>query len=210
MQAILSQVQQLRVRFQNIGGFPSQKNSPKDDLIRTGITNWEFDVIGLVETNLDWRLIPEDTKLWARTREWWEHLHISHSHNITFPARNEKQFGGTAVFSINDTAHRVVEKGWDSHLLGRWSWTKLWGKNGHSLIIIAAYRPNPPSAGVKGVYAQHAKYFNSIGRDTCPREAFLTDLSEEIVKLQEAGNHLLLMLDGNEDTKLQLREVILH
>jgi hypothetical protein len=73
---------------------------------------------------------------------------------------------------------------------------------------------------VKGVYAQHAKYFNSIGRDTCPREAFLTDLSEEIVKLQEAGNHLLLMLDGNEDmqkgqlaqslTKLQLREVILH
>jgi hypothetical protein len=71
--------------FQNIGGFPSLPSNIKEDYIRTGISNWNFDVMGLVETNTDWRLKTEDTKLWTRTREWFEHLHISYSHNTTFP-----------------------------------------------------------------------------------------------------------------------------
>jgi hypothetical protein len=71
-----------------------------------------------------------------------------------------------------------------------------------------------------GAYAQHAKYFNSIDRNICPREAFLIDLRAEIINFQEAGHHIILMLDGNEDMRrgrlsntlqsLQLREAILH
>jgi hypothetical protein len=89
-----------------------------------------------------------------------------------------------------------------------------------TLTIISAYHPNPPSAGVMGVYAQHCKYFNSINRDICPREAFIIDLTEEITKFKATGDHLVVMLDGNEDmrrgdihrhfTNLQLREVILQ
>jgi hypothetical protein len=71
-----------------------------------------------------------------------------------------------------------------------------------------------------GVYAQHAKFFNTIDQNICPRQAFLDDLQQEIVKLQELGHHIILMLDGNEDMRhgpmqrlfqsLQLREVILE
>jgi hypothetical protein len=113
--------------------------------------------------------------------------------------------------------HRVIEKGRDNSNLGRWAWTKLRGKNGITLTIISAYRPNPPSAGVMGVYAQHCKYFNSINQDICPREAFITDLTEEITKFKANGDHVVVMLDGNEDmrrgdiqchfTNLQLREL---
>jgi hypothetical protein len=104
--------------------------------------------------------------------------------------------------------------------LGRWTWTKINGKNQHNLIILVAYRPNPPSVGVMGVYAQHSKYFNSIHWDICPREAFLMDLKNEILTLQEAGKHLIVLLDGNEDMRrgqlanifssIHLHEVILQ
>jgi hypothetical protein len=115
----------LRIGFQNIGGFPVQQSDIKNDYIRIGISNWDFDIFGIAETNLDWRFVMEENKLWARTREWWEHLHISQSHNTTFPATTDKQFGGTALFTINDIAHRVVAKGYDDSRLGRWSWTTL-------------------------------------------------------------------------------------
>ncbi len=49
--------------------------------------------------------------------------------------------------------------------------------------------------------AQHAKYFNIINRDCCPREAFLADLCEEIATHQESGSHIVLMLDANEDMR---------
>jgi hypothetical protein len=192
----------------------------KEDYIKLGLSNWDVDIFGIAETNLELRLLKEEDKLWARTREWWEHLHISFCYNCTFPAIQEKQFGGTATFLINDIAHRVVDKGKDATQLGRWSWSKLRGKNGHTLAIIMAYRPNPPSAGVMGVYTQHTKFFNSTGREECPREAFITDLSQEISKMQEQGCHIIVMLDGNEDMcrgnlaktlrSLLLREVILE
>jgi hypothetical protein len=117
-------------------------------------------------------------------------------------------------------AHRVTGKGDDTSGLGRWTWTTLRGKNNHKLTIISAYRPNPPSAGVMGVYAQQAKYFNSIGRDMCPRNAFIIDLKQDLSLLMEAGHHVILMLDSNEDMRrgpvsqalqdLQLQEVILE
>jgi hypothetical protein len=69
-----------------------------------------------------------------------------------------------------------------------------------------------------GVYSQHSKYFNYVNRDVFPREAFIIDLRDEILQLQETGTHLIIMLDGNEDmrsghlskalTSLHLREAI--
>jgi hypothetical protein len=38
---------------------------------------WEFDVFGMVKTNLDWRLVQEDEKPYARIKEWWDTLHLS-------------------------------------------------------------------------------------------------------------------------------------
>ncbi len=131
-----------------------------------------------------------------------------------------KQYGGTAIFTVNDISHKVIARGKDNSNLGRWCFTTLRGKNNQLLTIITAYCPNPPQAGVMGVYAQHAKYFNLINRDSCPRQAFLDDLKQEIIRLQQEGHNIILMLDGNEDmrrgplkillTSLLLKEVILQ
>jgi hypothetical protein len=148
----------LRIGYQNIEGLSFSANSVKDDVIRTGLNTWEFDIFGMSETNIDWRLIPDQHKLYFRTKTWWETSHLSHAFNVTFPPITRKQFGGTALFSIGTVTHRIAGKGVDTSLLGRWSWTLYKGKNNQSLKIDSAYRPNPPS-GPFSVYAQHRHYF---------------------------------------------------
>jgi hypothetical protein len=41
----------------------------KDSIIRRGITKWEFDIFGIAETNIDWRLVDEDMRLYSTTRQ---------------------------------------------------------------------------------------------------------------------------------------------
>ncbi len=53
----------LRLGFQNIGSFPRERNKIKEENIRIGISTYSFDIFGIVETNTDWRLVPEDLKL---------------------------------------------------------------------------------------------------------------------------------------------------
>jgi hypothetical protein len=173
-------------------------NSIKDDIIRQRINAWEFDIFGLSETNVDWRLIPEQHKLFFRTKSWWENTHTSHAHNVALPPVSRKQFGGVALFSTGPSVHRIIGKGVDRSLLGRWSWTLYRGKNNHLLKIYSAYRPNPPS-GPFSVYAQHRQYFLSKRIVVCPRQAFLDDLS------QDMWNSSTLQAF----TRLTLREAIL-
>jgi len=147
----------LHIGFQNIVGFPLDKSKVKEQFIRTGISTWSFDIFGLAEMNTDWRCMPEDHKLYNRTKGWRDTLHISTVFNITTTATNPKWFGGTALFSINKAAHRAVDKGADPTNLGRWCWTRFQGRNGHTLCILSAYRPNPPN-GPFTVYAHQPSF----------------------------------------------------
>ncbi len=126
-----------RIDFQKIVFFSQEPKSLKDETIRCGIVNWEFDVFAFAEMNIDWQLIPEEAKLYYRTKEWWEAVHISHSFNSMTKPALIKQFGGTAILRINKAAHRVDSKGGDSLNLGRWIWTRFRGKNNHTLCLIA-------------------------------------------------------------------------
>jgi len=144
-----------------VGGFPINKGKIKEDTIRLGLNRWESDIFGVVETNLDWHTLPEEEKLPLRTQEWWETQHISWAHNRTSTPNQTRQFGGTALFSINQAAHRVIKKGCDKTLLGSWSWTRFQGRIGQTLRIIVAYRSNPPQ-GPHTVYAQQNAYFHSV------------------------------------------------
>jgi len=67
----------LRIGFQNVGGFPTQLGKIKEDNIRMGVQKWDFDVFGMAEVNLDWRLLQERERLPTRTQEWWETQHVS-------------------------------------------------------------------------------------------------------------------------------------
>jgi hypothetical protein len=122
----------LCIGFQNIGGFPVKKSKIKEDLIRQGLIKWDFDVFGVAETNEDWRLCREEDKLPLRTRDWWDNQHVRWAFNSTSAPFELRQYGGTAVFSTNQAAHRVFEKGFDPSHLGRWAWTRYKGRGDHT------------------------------------------------------------------------------
>jgi hypothetical protein len=190
----------LRIGFQNIGSFSTKNNSLKDDIIRSGLKHWEFDIFGMVETNIDWRLAAEHEKLHFRTREWWESSHISYSYNCSDVPIMKHQHGGSALFSMDKSAHRVSGKGVDPSMLGRWCWTKYKGRNNHSLYIITAYRPNPPG-GPYTVYAQQQQHFHLNNDNRCPRLALLEDICKDINVFLEEGAQVILLIDSNSSMK---------
>jgi len=96
----------LRIGFLNVGGLKDKNSNYNDDLLRTWLTCYEFNIFGLGETNLDWRLIQEQDKLYHRTKEWWESSHVSYSHNCSGPPRLKQQWGGTALLCCNKAVHK--------------------------------------------------------------------------------------------------------
>jgi hypothetical protein len=82
---IKKQKNNLRIGFLNIGGLPFQQDSFKDQELRQGLTALDFDIFGIAEMNIDWRTIPEQDRLYSRTREWWESSHLSISSNTATP-----------------------------------------------------------------------------------------------------------------------------
>lgn len=53
----------LQICFQNIGGLPSQAGMLKDEILKKSISMFDFDVFGLAETNVDWRVPQEEHQL---------------------------------------------------------------------------------------------------------------------------------------------------
>jgi len=209
----------LRIGFLNIGGLSVQQDNFKDEELRKGISTWEFDIFGIAETNIDWRLVPEKDRLFARTREWRESIHLSFSYNVTTPPVDRRQWGGNALFSIDKAAHRVVEKGSDPFKLGRWCWTMYRGRDNHILKVYSAYCPNPPS-GPLSVFAQQRTALLQRQDERNPRLAFAQDLAQDIKEAMQQQEKVILMLDGNSDMRnselasilqqCSLKEVILQ
>lgn len=83
--------------FQNIGGVPSKAGHIKDEFLRGGISKYDIDIMGVVETNLKWDHIPDEDRLYNRSRYWWESSHLITSHNTNSKERSKKQFGGVVM-----------------------------------------------------------------------------------------------------------------
>jgi hypothetical protein len=208
----------LRLGFQNVGGVPTKAGQPKDDFLRAGINKYDFDIMGIAESNVKWDFIPEADRLYNMTKNWWESSHLITSHNKTSSDRNKKQYGGVAMWSLGQAAHRIPAKGQDPGGLGHWAWVQYRGKSDCSLLVITAYRPAAPQGGPFTVYAQQRTALLACNDTRCPRAAFLEDLCKEITDATQKGNNIILMLDRNEDqlqgqlfstlSALQLREAI--
>jgi hypothetical protein len=56
-------------------------------------------MFGMAETNTDWRLVKEENKLHLWTKEWWDTLHFSHTHNTAAAPITAQQSGDTALLA---------------------------------------------------------------------------------------------------------------
>ena len=193
----------LRIGFLNYGGFPidAHKNSAKDKKLVDHIKQHNFDAIGIIETNCHWRRLPVASRLPERTRGWFEHLHRSTASYEEYEGTAGLQYGGVTLWSMNQAGHRVWQSGSDLTGLGRWSWTRLRGKESVSTRIITAYRPCKNTAAPGSVWNQQKAYFEDKNDDRCPCVAFIEDLVEQVKLWKEDGDQMVIGLDANEDIR---------
>lgn len=171
----------------------------KMDHFREFIRRYDFDVIGLQEHGLNLKRIPRCKRFdyLLRTENL---LRVEAAHNVHEPGTARRQWGGTAVLAMGETATRITESGSDSTGLGRWTWFRFEGKGGVSTRIVSAYQPVPSdySHGWT-VNAQHHTYFNSKGDFTNPRAAMLRDLEQVLRRWRNDGDRIVLCIDMNDD-----------
>jgi hypothetical protein len=166
----------LRLGFQNIGGLPESSLHPKNDLLRAFVLKNEFDIFGLAETNVNWSRLNASAQFHERTLHTWDKTHASLAYNRTVPSRSPSslrsllafhQYGGVALLSATQAAHRVSKSGRDPTGLGRWTWTSYQGRSPVSLKVVTAYRPCL-SDGPLSTYSQHVNFFYDKNDDRCP------------------------------------------
>ena len=99
--------QHCRIGFVNINGLGLTSRSPKNREFYSMISNYQFDIFGLAETNVNWSAIPIQDRLYERSRSWWRVRHVSHAHlaKDTALRDNRHQFGGTAVWTKDSMVH---------------------------------------------------------------------------------------------------------
>ena len=92
-------------------------------------------------------------------------------------------------------APRVIGTGNDTSGLGRWTWTRLRGKD-RNITIISAYRPYKPSIeGAQTACAQHTRHL-SVHQE--PRQNVLADLKAHIQTHQNKGDVIILGMELND------------
>jgi exonuclease III len=157
--------------------------------------------------NLWWPAIPASLQFQERIREWWDPQTVQsvftyNRHDKRKAVKKKrKQYGGSAQISRHAAALQMIEHGTDPEGLGRWCWQLYRRKNNSLLRIITAYHPNfKDSAQFQTVYIQNRKPFLKQGQlQRKPRLALLDDLSRLIHEWKDAGKHIVLMMDANQD-----------
>ena len=113
-----------RIGVINIHGIPKHHNHPKNINIKETINNYNFDFIGITETNYYWPLVSPDNKWHERIRTWWNRSKTElayYKHPIT-PTLHQP--GGVISVALHQTTSATIESGHDA-VLGRWSWITL-------------------------------------------------------------------------------------
>ena len=191
----------IRIVSQNINCLGiSTINNPKQERAINWLIRHEVDIIGWQEIGIAFHMLPHSKRLAERLKDpRWTKQRISSTHN-----KHEKvdsfQYGGTAMATFDEPAHRVHSTGGDTTGLGRWSWITFNGKNNVTTRIISAYVPCKSSNDkYKTVYNQHRRYFLRQGNTECPRKLFQLHLVQSIKKWQQQGEQIVLLIDMNEN-----------
>ena len=186
--------------FANINGLSRKVKLPKERMLRKIITDYDIDIMGISEVNINWNKVEQAERWEERTSEWWENFKSITAHNTEDEATRAVQQGGCLQVAQNKASNCFTDSGRDPTGLGRWVWTRHCGKNGISLCVISAYRPCAPHSrlGQGTIHRQHLRYLHSHQDDRAPREALLEDLSLDISKFQNQGDQIILMGDFNQ------------
>jgi hypothetical protein len=188
----------LRIAFRNISSLPAHIPNSKHDELLFDIKQAQFDLIGLVETNVCWQHVNVHDRPHNRFKPAFENVHVSYSNNThNLQTFEKRQQGGTMILALSSLCHRTINSGADPTGLGRWSWVLLTGKE-QNIRLICVYRP-VQSTNVSGVYRQQQTYLLEHNDNTCPRQRLLLDLRQQINECKQLGERIIVMGDFNDN-----------
>ena len=178
----------------------SQYHNHKIEYAKNWLLQHDVDIAGWQETGVAFHTLPRRKRLSERMKDIrWNKFRISSSNN-KHESIDTFQYGGTAVMTFEEVAHRVKATGGDTTGLGRWSWILYEGKNNHKTRIISAYVPCKTSNDKsQSVYNQHKRFFMKQGINLCPRLLMHQHLTIQIKSWQKKGENIVLLIDANEN-----------
>ena len=189
----------IRIGFWNCGGLPATNTDPKNAMIRDWILHHQFNIVGLSECNIHWKKMRADQRLPERTLGWFESIHLSLAYHLDWLPQTTYQVGGVLLWSINNTAHRVIKSGSDSSNMGRWCWTTYRGRNNTSLRVISAYRCVVNTTGPQSAWSQQTLALEHRNIASDPRDLFISDIFSALEEWIALGDQIVLGLDLNEN-----------
>ena len=167
-------------------------------MIREAINKTGASIIGFAETNVDWNRLTGKNRWEERSFGWWEDLRNTHCNNILEQPKKYYQPGGCMMMTRGKCKYRILDSGYDTSKMGRWTWQLLSGKSGISTRIITAYRPCK-STGLTTTYMQQKRILDARKIEKCPRKQMILDLTDAIKTWLDNGDQIILMIDLNDD-----------
>ena len=191
----------IRLVGQNIGCLGVRAfNNHKQDMGKEWLIKNNIDICCWQELGIALHMTKHQDRIHERMRDHrWGRIRISATNN-RHESIDKMQFGGTMAMAMNSTAARVHASGADETGLGRWAWLLFEGHNSYRTRVISAYIPCKQQGKKDAtVYAQHQRYYNSKGKNGCPRRNMIIELTDQIEKWQRKSENIVLFIDCNEN-----------
>jgi hypothetical protein len=175
-------------------------------------------ISGSAETNTNWQQKHIKKDMSNSTQSSFTNYSIAFLENwFNPPNRNHHLPGGCMQLSTDHWTSRLIRTIQDPQKMSRWTGQQFRLREGKTLTIITAYRTcnqsisdsNQPA--ITATYQQKLLFMRDKGTDVDPQQQFITDIIEEIKRIEENPNNMyILMFDANEsieDTSGAIRKI---
>jgi hypothetical protein len=170
----------LQIYVQNVNGIKLDKDKVLFKSMLRHMHNINADYFGFAEMKLETRHHHLYQQLQHSLSRTFQHQRSAFATSPIKFDTNSKP-GGVSCTVVNDLVGHVTDISKD--ILGRWTTTKLTGKDGKIINIITAYQcvPHPLGRGhTRTVNAQQWAALRALDRPMDPRKAFIADLKSHV------------------------------
>jgi hypothetical protein len=193
-----------RILFQNINGISNDSLFTDATLLHTTSSTLNVDILGLIETNIDWEKqnVRQQCKYAMRSKtpnkiQFSSYLQSTANTNSTYLP------GGTLTLVHSPWSSRTSSTS-DPSGMGRWSEVTLNGKDKCNITIITAYRVCDSSSSAHDSNTAYNQQWRHLTLqdipNPCPRQQMLDDLTLRIAELQQASSEIIILIDANESS----------
>ena len=202
----------VRVYFNNIHGITPADRMEKHTRYNQQWKQKEIDILGLAETNVNWRLSSIREDFHHATTPAWKFYKATTS-TCKAKTSNRAQPGGTAQITNGAFLTKIHAVGADN-TYGRWSYQIYRGRKGKKLAILTAYCPSPKGkTGPRMVIQQQRATMIAEGAAPKnpkaridPTKHFYKELGNLLRTWKNEKYEYLIMMDANstiEETYLR-------